>query len=167
MAMPRRSSLVVTYENHPIDVYKRQLLDLPVVLVVTPRSMAYTVAPLLYGLQHFDPRIKIAGVIFNKVASKRHLTYLTQAATDAGVPVLGSLPRVDDISIPSRYLGLDVDDLAQIDRYADQVAEDVYKRQVYAQAADADYWRIANSYDGAFSYDVLGKTCRLYTSRCV
>lgn len=100
-----------------------RLLDLPVVLVVTPRSMAYTVAPLLYGLQHFDPRIRIAGVIFNKVSSERHLTYLTQAATDAGVPVLGSLPRVDDISIPSRYLGLDVDDLAQIDRYADQVAD--------------------------------------------
>ena len=100
-----------------------RLLDLPVVLVVTPRSMAYTVAPLLYGLQHFDPRIQIAGVIFNKVSSERHLTYLTQAATDAGVPVLGSLPRVDDIAIPSRYLGLDVDDLAQIDRYADQVAD--------------------------------------------
>lgn len=100
-----------------------RLLDLPVVLVVTPRSMAYTVAPLLYGLQHFDPRIQIAGVIFNKVSSERHLTYLTQAASDAGVPVLGSLPRVDDIAIPSRYLGLDVDDLAQIDRYADQVAD--------------------------------------------
>lgn len=100
-----------------------RLLDLPVVLVVTPRSMAYTVAPLLYGLQHFDPRVRIAGVIFNKVSSERHLTYLTQAAADAGVPVLGSLPRVDDIAIPSRYLGLDVDDLAQIDRYADQVAD--------------------------------------------
>lgn len=100
-----------------------RLLDLPVVLVVTPRSMAYTVAPLLYGLQHFDPRVQIAGVIFNKVSSERHLTYLTQAAADAGVPVLGSLPRVDDIAIPSRYLGLDVDDLAQIDRYADQVAD--------------------------------------------
>ena len=100
-----------------------RLLDLPVVLVVTPRSMAYTVAPLLYGLQHFDPWIKIAGVIFNKVASKRHLTYLTQAATDAGVPVLGSLPRVDDISITSRYLGLEVVDLAQIDRSADLVAD--------------------------------------------
>ena len=33
---------------------------------------------------------------------------------------------------------------------------------VYAQAADADYWRIANSYDGAFSYDVLGKTDARY-----
>ena len=29
-------------------------------------------------------------------------------------------------------------------------------------AADADYWRIANSYDGAFSYDVLGKTDARY-----
>ena len=33
---------------------------------------------------------------------------------------------------------------------------------VYAQAADADYWRIANSYDGTFSYDVLGKTDARY-----
>ena len=27
--------------------------------------------------------------------------------------------------------------------------------QVYAAASDADYWRILNSYDGTFSYDVL------------
>ena len=100
-----------------------RLLDLPVVLVVTPRSMAYTVAPLLYGLQHFDSRIKISGVIFNKVNSERHLTYLTQAAADAGIPALGSLPHVDDITIPSRYLGLETDDLEQIDRYADRVAD--------------------------------------------
>lgn len=100
-----------------------RLLELPVVLVVTPRSMAFTVAPLLYGLRHFDPKIQIAGVIFNKVSSERHLTYLTQAAEAAGVPVLGALPRVDGITIPSRYLGLETDDLEQIDSYADQVAD--------------------------------------------
>ncbi len=33
---------------------------------------------------------------------------------------------------------------------------------VYAQAADADYWRIANGYDGTFSYEVLGKTDARY-----
>lgn len=33
---------------------------------------------------------------------------------------------------------------------------------VYAKAADADYWRILNSYDGDYSYDVLGKTDSRY-----
>jgi iron complex transport system substrate-binding protein len=34
---------------------------------------------------------------------------------------------------------------------------------VYANAAHSDYWRIVNSYDGEFSYDVLGQQDKRYT----
>lgn len=36
-------------------------LGLPIVLVVTPKSMAYSVAPLLYGIKHFQPELNIVG----------------------------------------------------------------------------------------------------------
>ncbi len=83
-----------------------RLLDLPVVLVVDASSVAYSVAPLLYGYKNFDPRIKLAGVIFNKVAGESHFQYLKEAAEDADVNVLGYVPRDERLAIESRHLGL-------------------------------------------------------------
>src|SRR5271169_274711 len=45
-----------------------KLLGLPVVLVVDASSIARSVAALVHGFETFDPRLKIQGVIFNKVA---------------------------------------------------------------------------------------------------
>src|SRR5258708_39036528 len=44
-----------------------QLLGLPVILVLNAKAMAYSAAAILYGMKHFDPGIRIAGVIFNFV----------------------------------------------------------------------------------------------------
>lgn len=81
-------------------------LDLPVVLVVDASSVAYSVAPLLFGFKHFDKNIKLAGVIFNKVASVGHFQFLKEASADAGVDVLGYVPRDKRLHIESRHLGL-------------------------------------------------------------
>ncbi|WP_027473465.1 cobyrinate a,c-diamide synthase [Saccharicrinis fermentans] len=83
-----------------------RLLHMPVVLVVDASSTAYSVAPLLYGFKNFDTRIKLAGVIFNKVASESHFQFLKEASIDAGVDVLGYLPRDERLHIESRHLGL-------------------------------------------------------------
>ena len=83
-----------------------RLLNLPVILVVDASSTAYSVAPLLYGFKHFDKSINLAGVIFNKVAGESHFQFLKEAAIDAGVPVLGYLPRDKRLAIESRHLGL-------------------------------------------------------------
>ena len=83
-----------------------RLLGLPVVLVVDASSMAYSVAPLLYGFKNFDNNIKLAGVIFNKVAGESHFQFLKEAAIDAGVDVLGYVPRDTRLHIESRHLGL-------------------------------------------------------------
>lgn len=83
-----------------------RLLDLPVVLVVDASSVAYSVAPLLFGFKNFDKNIKLAGVIFNKVAGESHFRFLKEAAIDAGVDVLGYVPRDSRLAIESRHLGL-------------------------------------------------------------
>lgn len=100
-----------------------RLLHLPILLVVTPGAMAYSAAPLLYGYRHFDPALTFAGVIFNKVGSPKHLRYLTEAAEDAGMPVLGTIPKSDRLVIPDRYLGLDTDDHTAIEGYAEVAAD--------------------------------------------
>ena len=83
-----------------------RLLNIPVVLVVDAASMAYSAAPLLFGFKNFDPSIRIAGVIFNRVGSASHYSFLQQAAEDVGVRSLGYLPKDDRLKMESRYLGL-------------------------------------------------------------
>ena len=49
-----------------------QLLNLPVVLILNAKSMAYSVAPILYGYKHFNKDLNLIGVVFNKVSSPVH-----------------------------------------------------------------------------------------------
>lgn len=106
-----------------------ELLRVPVVLVVSARSVAYSVAPLIYGFSHFRDGVHIAGVVFNFVASSRQETMLRQACNDAGTVCLGCMPRNDALSIPSRHLGLDTsqkdDILRLIQLSAAQVADHI------------------------------------------
>lgn len=83
------------------------MLDLPVVLVVDARGMNRGVAPLVLGQQAFDRRIRIAGVILNRVSGARHeakLRAVLEHYTD--IPVLGAIPESAEIAMTERHLGL-------------------------------------------------------------
>ncbi len=82
------------------------LLGAPVVLVVDSRGQSHSIAALLHGFSTFDTRTRIVGVILNRVGSARHEQVLRQACEHTGLPVLGAIPRVDEIALPTRYLGL-------------------------------------------------------------
>jgi cobyrinic acid a,c-diamide synthase len=82
------------------------LLGVPVVLVVDARGQSHSIAALLHGFSTFDTETRIAGVILNRVGSPRHEQVLRQACEQVGVPVLGAIPRRDELEVPSRYLGL-------------------------------------------------------------
>jgi cobyrinic acid a,c-diamide synthase len=82
-------------------------LDLPVLLVVDARSMARSAAALLQGFENFDPAVRFAGVVFNRIGSPRHLSYLKEALEGhVEMPCLGGIPREASITIPERHLGL-------------------------------------------------------------
>ena len=102
-----------------------KLCDLPVVLLVNAKSTAYSVAPLIYGFKNFDPDVKIVGVVFNQVASESHYGHLKAACEDAGVKCLGYMRRCKDIELPSRHLGLSIDEKLRIDSFIDKVAENI------------------------------------------
>ena len=61
---------------------------------------------LLHGFRGFRPQVRVAGVLLNRVGSPRHEEVLRSAAESAGLPVLGAIPRADDLEVPSRHLGL-------------------------------------------------------------
>ncbi|MEU6662705.1 cobyrinate a,c-diamide synthase [Streptomyces sp. NPDC046821] len=83
-----------------------KLLRAPVVLVVDASSQARSVAALVHGFSSFDPGVRVAGVILNKVGSARHEEVLRGALDEAGVPVFGVLRRGGEVVTPSRHLGL-------------------------------------------------------------
>ena len=82
------------------------LLSVPVVLVVDARGQSHSVAALLQGFSTYDSATRIAGVVLNRVGSPRHEQVLRQGCEQAGVAVLGVIPRRAELELPSRYLGL-------------------------------------------------------------
>ncbi|MEU3713961.1 cobyrinate a,c-diamide synthase [Streptomyces catenulae] len=83
-----------------------KVLRAPVVLVVDASSQSRSVAALVHGFASWDPEVRLAGVILNKVGSDRHEALLREAMESSGVPVLGALRRTGTVHAPSRHLGL-------------------------------------------------------------
>lgn len=115
-------------------------LGLPVVLVHDVSGQSASAAAIVLGVKAYDPRLRLAGVILNRVGSERHRRLVTEAIEAIGVPVLGALPRNDALSLPERHLGLvqasETGDLAGIlDRMADAVTAAVDLDRIRAAAA--------------------------------
>ena len=102
-------------------------LDLPVVLLINSSSTAYSVGATIYGFTHFNKDVKIAGVIFNKVASDSHYAFLKKACEDVGIPSLGYLKKNEKLQVPSRHLGLSLESQESIKRFIDEAAGEISK----------------------------------------
>lgn len=79
-------------------------LDIPVILVINVHGMSRSAAAIIKGFSEFDKHVNIAGVILNQVGSERHARLLRDALTD--IPIIGTLPRNKNLTVPSRHLGL-------------------------------------------------------------
>lgn len=110
-------------KGSPADI--AQTLDVPVVMVVDGSHAGFSIAPMLYGFKSFSDRIRIVGVIYNKVASERHATMLREAAKEVGLECLGCLSRQKDVANGERYLGLDFSHKIDAERVADMVEKNV------------------------------------------
>ncbi len=83
-----------------------RLLDAPVVLVVDAAAMSTSAAAVVHGFATFEPGLRMAGVIFNRVGSDGHEILLREALEPSGVPVLGALRTDDRLTWRDRHLGL-------------------------------------------------------------
>lgn len=147
------------------------LMGWPVVLVIDVSGQAQSAAAIALGCMHYDRRIRIAGVILNKVASERHRRLVGQGMERIGLPVLGALPREASLILPERHLGLvqagETEDLhARLEALADAVAAAVDLDAILSAAGEttmaaplgpiptlpAPGHRIAIARDAAFSF---------------
>ena len=98
-------------------------LGLPTILLIDARSSAFSVGAILYGMKHFRPTSEVVGVVFNRVASGSHYRFLREAAEEAGVVPLGYLPKTQLLEVPSRHLGLSLEELSTLDTLPETVAD--------------------------------------------
>ena len=115
-------------------------LGWPVLLVLDASGQAQSAAAIAKGFASYDPRIKVAGVLLNRIGSPRHAGLATGAIEALGLPVVGALPRSEGVQLPERHLGLvqaaETGDLDQrLDRMADFVAANARIDSVRALAA--------------------------------
>ena len=78
----------------------------PVVLVIDAGGMAASAAAVAHGFNSYRPGLRLAGLVFNRVGSPAHARLLAEACAPLDIALLGSLPRVSDIRLPERHLGL-------------------------------------------------------------
>ncbi|MFT4083723.1 MAG: cobyrinate a,c-diamide synthase [Nocardioides sp.] len=122
------------------------LTDSPVLLVVDASAASRSVAAVVHGLATFPAgtheRVRIGGVVLNKVGSARHRDEVCGAMERLGIPVLGSLPHDADLRLPGRHLGLvpaaeRAESAAVVDVLAERLAEHLDLDAILALAGTA------------------------------
>ena len=79
---------------------------LPVLLVLDVSGQSQSAAAIVAGFASYDPAVRLAGVILNRVGSERHRALVADAIARLNVPILGAIPRDDTLALPERHLGL-------------------------------------------------------------
>lgn len=116
------------------------ILAAPVVLVLDCAKASSTIGAIAFGLARFDPRLRVAGAILNRIASPRHESTVRDALRQAQVPVLGVIARDERLALGSRHLGLAAPEgdawQTVCDAAADAVERGVDLTALLAAAAD-------------------------------
>ena len=76
----------------------------PVILVTDASGVARTIAAVAAGFARFDPAVRVAGMICNRVGGRGHLDLLRAAQPE--VPIVGGFPANAELAFPERHLGL-------------------------------------------------------------
>ncbi|MEZ2330543.1 cobyrinate a,c-diamide synthase [Mesorhizobium sp. RCC_202] len=103
-----------------------RLYGLPVLLVLDVSGQSTTAAAVAKGFATYDPDVRMAGVVLNRLGSERHRKLSGDAIEAIGLPVVGAILRDPTLNLPERHLGLvqagEYENLmAHLDRLADMV----------------------------------------------
>jgi cobyrinic acid a,c-diamide synthase len=79
---------------------------LPVLLVLDVSGQSQTAAAVARGFMLYEPSVRIAGVVLNRLGSERHRDGIAAAMAALRLPVLGAMQRDTSITLPERHLGL-------------------------------------------------------------
>ncbi len=102
----------------------------PIVLIVNAKGMGPTIISVIKGILADDKANLIKGIILNNISASYFSTIAPFIEKETGVSLVGYVPRLEDVSLDSRHLGLklphEIEDLtARLNRVATQVNETV------------------------------------------
>ena len=82
-------------------------LNSPVILILNSRSLVKSAAAIVIGFKTLDPSIKVEGVILNHIKNRNHYLKAKEAVEKlSDTPVIGGIPRNNEIKVEERHLGL-------------------------------------------------------------
>ncbi len=98
------------YDGKGIDTkystaHLSKVLNLPVVLVLTPKAQSATLCAEIMGILNYE-KINIVGVIFNKVSENYYKLLKRLVEENCGLKVFGYVPKEEKLELKSRHLGL-------------------------------------------------------------
>lgn len=102
-AMGYYDGIYNTFLNSSYDISKA--LNINSILIYTPQAEMFSAIPKIKGLVEFEGA-NIKGIILNKISEKYYIMIKEQIEKYINIPVLGYIPKIKDIEIKSRHLGL-------------------------------------------------------------
>jgi len=78
----------------------------PVILVLDASKTARSIAAIVLGFIKFHRNSHIAGIILNKIGSKKHELLCKNALKKTNIPIIGIIPKNSELNMESRHLGL-------------------------------------------------------------
>lgn len=99
-----------------------------VILVIDIKGMSASVSPLISGLLAYKNDNGISGVILNRCSDSIYSRLKGLVEEECGVKVLGYMPDIKNVSVPSRHLGLlnpeEIDDFSE---WAERISGQIEK----------------------------------------
>lgn len=94
----------ISTEASAYDLAK--VTDTPAILVVNAKGMSMSICAVVKGFLTLLEPSGIAGVILNQMPAMLYPEIKRRIQEELGIPVLGYVPKVEELQIESRHLGL-------------------------------------------------------------
>lgn len=154
-------------DGHGSTAAIARTLDAAVIVVLDCWAASQTAAAVAHGLRSYDPGLRIAGVVLNRLAGDDHERAVRGACASAGIPVLFALRSDPAYAAADRLLGLDPQSVERravaVDRLAADIASTVDLQRLFSTGkpmpagaarpepeARASYAAVAYANDDAF-----------------
>jgi len=112
--------------NHASTHHVSTLLKSPVILILDASKTSRSIAATALGFIKFHKNSRISGIILNKIGSKKHDTLCRHALENLNIPIIGSIPRISNIILESRHLGLiPITEQKQLQKKIKQVSKEI------------------------------------------
>lgn len=100
----------------------------PVVLIVDAKGASVTLAATIKGIVDFKTDSNVKGVILNRVSQTYYERIKNVIEEEASVKVIGFVPEIKEMEVPSRHLGLvSPDEISSFDKWINNIADVVIK----------------------------------------